>query len=311
MEMRQLRYFLAVAEQMHFTRAAEHLHLSQPALSQQIRMLEEEIGVRLIERSRRRVQLTAAGLAFRARARAALEAAAEAASDARMAARGEAGSISIGFVTTAAVVILPRLLAEFGARFPRAVVELRELEPRAQMEALEQNRVTLGLSSVPSALPSLESRLLAEERLVVALPSRHPAARRSSVHLRDLSHERFLLPPRGLLSGIHEGIIAACHSAGFEPDSIQPTRLAETAVCLVARNLGIALVPESFRHLKVGGVVYRPLTHEVPVIRMYAIRRKQSESPLADNLWSFVESMARARENRLAGVARSRNRRPR
>jgi DNA-binding transcriptional LysR family regulator len=297
MEMRQLRYFLAVAERMHFTRAAELLHLSQPALSQQIRMLEEEIGVKLLERSRRRVQLTAAGMAFRARAQAALEAAAEAASDARMAERGEAGSISIGFVTTAAVVILPTLLHEFGARFPRAVVELRELEPRAQMEALEQHRITFGLSSVPSALPSLESRLLAEERLLVALPSRHPAARRPSVHLKDLARERFLLPPRGLLSGIHEGIIAACHSAGFEPSSIQPTRLAETAVCLVARNLGIALVPESFRHLKVGGVVYRPLTHEVPVIRMYAIRSKQSESPLADNFWRVVESMARTRES--------------
>jgi DNA-binding transcriptional LysR family regulator len=146
-------------------------------------------------------------------------------------------------------------------------------------------------------LPSLESRLLAEERLLVALPSRHPAARRPSVHLKDLARERFLLPPRGLLSGIHEGIIAACHSAGFEPSSIQPTRLAETAVCLVARNLGIALVPESFRHLKVGGVVYRPLTHEVPVIRMYAIRSKQSESPLADNFWRVVESMARTRES--------------
>jgi DNA-binding transcriptional LysR family regulator len=311
MEMRQFRYFLAVAERMHFTRAAELLHLSQPALSQQIRMLEEEIGVKLLERSRRRVQLTAAGMAFRAKAQAALEAAADAASDARMAERGEAGSISIGFVTTAAVVILPRLLDEFGARFPRAAVELRELEPGAQMEALEQHRVTFGLSSVPSTLTSLESRLLAEERLVVALPSRHPAARRKSVHLRDLSGERFLLPPRGLLSGIHEGIIAACHSAGFEPGSVQPTRLAETAVSLVAGNLGIALVPQSFRHLKVGGVVYRSLSHEVPLVRMYAIRRRQSESPLAENLWGFVETMARKRESGSAEAPGRRSRRPR
>jgi DNA-binding transcriptional LysR family regulator len=308
MEMRQLRYFLAVAERMHFTRAAEVLHLSQPALSQQIRMLEEEIGVRLLERTKRRVQLTPAGIAFRERAKAALEAAAEAASDARMAERGEAGFISIGFVTTAAVVILPRLLDEFCTRFPRAVVDLRELEPGAQVEALEQSRITFGISSVPSALPSLESRLLAQERMIVALPSRHPVARRRTVHLKDLAGERFLLPPRGLLPGIHAGIITACHQAGFEPKSILPIRLAETAVFLVARNLGIALIPQSFRLLKVNGVVYRSLAQEVPLIQMFAIRRRQSESPLAENLWSFVESMARTRDDRLAGPSRNRKR---
>jgi len=311
MEMRQLRSFLAVAERMHFTRAAEALHLSQPALSQQIRMLEEELGVKLLERSKRRVQLTPAGVAFRARAKAALEAAAEAVSDARMAERGEAGFISIGFVTTAAVVILPRLLDEFCTRFPRAAVELRELEPGAQVEALEHNKITFGISSVPSALPSLESRLLAQERMIVAVPSRHPVARRRSVHLEDLAEERFLLPPRGLLSGIHEGIIAACHQAGFEPKSILPIRLAETAVCLVARNLGVALIPESFRHLKVKGVVYRSLAHQVPLIQMYAIRRRQPESGLAENLWSFVESMARTRDEGTAGASGNRNRRPR
>jgi DNA-binding transcriptional LysR family regulator len=310
MEMRQLRYFLAVAERMHFTRAAESLHLSQPALSQQIRMLEEEIGVRLLERSKRRVQLTPAGVAFRARAKAALDAAAEAVSDARMAERGEAGFISIGFVTTAAVAVLPRLLDEFCTRFPRVAVELRELEPGAQMEALEQNRVTFGFSSVPSALPSLESKLLVQERLLVALPSRHPAARGASVNLKDLAQERFLLPPRGLLSGIHEGIMAACHRAGFEPRYIQPIKLAETAVCLVARNLGIALVPESFRSLKVSGVVYRSLTHEVPLIRLYAIRRRQSESPLADNFWGFVDRLARTGDE-VTGASRKPNRRPR
>jgi DNA-binding transcriptional LysR family regulator len=311
MEMRQLRSFLAVAERMHFTRAAEALHLSQPALSQQIRMLEEELGVKLLERSKRRVQLTPAGVAFRARAKAALEAAAEAVSDARMAERGEAGFISIGFVTTAAVVILPSLLEGFCTRFPRAVVELRELEPGAQVEALAQGRITYGISSVPSALPSLESRLLAQEKMIVALPSRHPVARRRSVHLEDLADERFLLPPRGLLSGIHEEIIAACHQAGFVPKSILPIRLAETAVCLVARNLGVALIPQSFRLLKVNGVVYKSLAHQVPLIQMYAIRRKEPESPLAENLWSFVESMARTRDDRTAGMSGSRNRRPR
>jgi DNA-binding transcriptional LysR family regulator len=292
MEIRQLRYFLAVAERLNFTKAAEFMNVSQPALSQQIRMLEEEIGVRLLERTNRRVQLTPAGIAFRARARAALREVAEAASDAKMVERGEGGYIHIGFVTTAAVVILPTLLDRFCDHFPHAVVELRELDPGEQLEALEQNRIDVGFTSVMSSLPSLECRLLAQEKLIVALPQRHPAAKRRAIDLKHLSKERFLLPPRGLMSGIHEGIIEACHRAGFVPEHIQPIKLAETAVCLVAGNLGIALIPQSFRRLKVSGVVYKPLEHEVPVINMYGIKRKASESPLVDNFWSFVESMA-------------------
>jgi DNA-binding transcriptional LysR family regulator len=292
MEIRQLRYFLAVAERMNFTKAAEFMHVSQPALSQQIRMLEEEIGVRLLERSNRRVQLTPAGIAFRARARVALHEAAEAASDAKMVQRGEGGCITLGFVTTAAVVILPKLLDQFCSSFPQAVVELRELDPGAQLDALEQNRIAVGFTSVSSSLPDLECRLLAQEKLIVALPHRHPAANRRTVDLKLLAKERFLLPPRGLMSGIHEGVIEACHRAGFVPEFIQPIKLAETAVCLVAGNLGVALIPQSFRRLKISGVVYKPLEHEGPVINMYGIRRKNPESPLVDNFWDFVESLA-------------------
>lgn len=292
MEIRQLRYFLAVAERMHFTKAAEFLHVSQPALSQQIRMLEEEIGVKLLERTNRRVQLTPAGIAFRVRAQAALQEAAEAVSDAKMVEGGEGGSISIGFVTTTAVAILPTLLDQFCSRFPHVTVELRELDPGTQLEALGHSKIDIGFTSASSSLPSLECKLLGREKLIVALPNRHPAAQHRAVDLRQLSEERFLLPPRGLQSGIHEGIVAACHRSGFVPKFIQPIRLAETAVCLVAGNLGIALIPQSFRRLKVSGVVYRSLKHEIPVIEMYAIRRKPSESPLVDNFWSFVESMA-------------------
>jgi DNA-binding transcriptional LysR family regulator len=292
MEIRQLRYFLAVAERMHFTRAAEFLHISQPALSQQIRMLEQEIGVKLLERTNRRVQLTPAGMAFRVRAQAALEEAAEAASDARMVERGEWGSISIGFVTTAAVVLLPKLLDQFCSQFPCAMVELRELDPGAQLEALEQKRIAVGFTSVPGDLPSLECRLLARDELIVALPDRHPIARHRAIDLKDLSEERFLIPPRRLTPGIHEEILTACHRAGFVPKYSQPIKLAETAVCLVAGNLGIALIPKSFRRLKVSGVVYRPLKHETLVIDLYAIKRKNPESPLVDNFWSFVEAMS-------------------
>lgn len=292
MEIRQLKYFLAVAERMHFTQAAQSLHVSQPALSQQIRLLEEEIGVKLLERTNRSVKLTPAGNAFRIRAQNALREAAEGASDAKLIERGEGGYISLGFVTPAAVVVLPRILDQFCSRFPHATVELRELDPAAQLEALEENRIAVGFTSVPSALPSLECRLLAREKFIVALPHLHPAAKRRRIDLKHLANERFLLPPRGVLPGIHEGIIQACHHAGFVP-KFQAIRLAETAVCLVAGNLGIALIPESFRRLKISGVVYRSLSHETPFIELYAIRRKNSESPLIDNFWGYVDNPAR------------------
>jgi len=297
MELRQLRYFLAVAERMHFTGAAQALHVSQPALSQQIRMLEEEIGVKLLERTNRRVELTPAGVAFRARALAALREVAEAASDAKQVERGEVGSINIGFVTTAAVFILPSLMDQFCINFPHAMLKLHELSPEEQLEALDKNRIDVGFSSVSSVLPSLECKLLVREKLIVALPLLHPAASRRSVDLAQFADERFLLPERGLLTGMYEEIIQACHRSGFVPKLTQPIRLAETAVCLVAGNFGIALVPESFKRLKVDGVVYRPLKHDVPVFDMYAIRRKNPGSPLVDNFWSFVESISPS-ENR-------------
>ncbi len=293
MEFRQLKYFLAVAERMHFTSAAEALYVSQPALSQQIRMLEEEIGVKLLERTNRRVQLTPAGAAFRTRAQAVLREAAEAVSDAKQVEYGEGGCISVGFVTTAAVVILPKLLEMFCTRFPNVNVNLHELDPRAQLEALEEKRIAVGFTSVSNSLPSLECRHLVRETMIVALPEKHPAATQRTVDLKQLAEERFLLPPPGLLHGIHEEIMQACHRAGFSPKHIQSIRSAETSVCLVAGNLGIAMIPESFRRMKVRGVVYKTLSHDISYMNLYAIRNKKIESPLVNNFWNDVEVVAR------------------
>jgi DNA-binding transcriptional LysR family regulator len=277
---------------MHFTRAAEFLNVSQPALSQQIRLLEEEVGARLLERTNRRVQLTPAGTAFRARVQAVLEEVADAASEARSIESGEGGRILIGFVSTAAMVVLPRILNPFCARFPQIIVDLRELDPGAQLEALQQNRIDAGITSVSTSLPSLECKLLTHEKLIVALPQRHPAARYRSVDLKHLSDERILLPPRHALSGVHEGIVNACQKAGFVPKHVQSIRLAEISVRLVASGFGIALIPESFKRLKLDGVVYRSLKHECPVIELYAVRRKDKGSPLIDNFWSYASSIA-------------------
>lgn len=289
MEMRQLRYFLAVAEQLHFTRAAELLHVAQPALSQQIATLEREIGAKLLERAKRRVQLTPAGRAFREKVTLALEQTREAVLDAQRIESGEGGSIVVGFVSTAAVVALPAVLGELCRRLPAATFELHEMDPAAQLEAMERNRIDLGLTSVLLNYPGVESKLLYRGRMVVALPSGHPAARHRQIDLKLLSTERLLLPSRHSLAGLHDQILATCHEAGFTPTRVQQVKRAEVAVCLVAAQIGVAVVPSTFQNLCINGVVYRELRQNLP-FEVVAIRRRKNNSHLLDALWSHIGS---------------------
>jgi DNA-binding transcriptional LysR family regulator len=293
MELRQLRYFVAVADNLHFTRAAAQLHVAQPALSQQIRRLELEIGATLLERTNRRVRLTPAGEAFRTRARLALEQAAKAASDAQRMERGEAGSVSIGFVSAALAGVLPALLCSFRQDVPAAQVDLRELEPGEQLEALRNGSLDLALLHAVLDSRDLESAVVARENLVVALPLQHPAARQSRVDLRSLSTETFLAPRRHSAAGYHEIVVAACRRAGFAPARMLSTRLLVTAVCLVAGRIGVALVPESFReNLRVKGVVYRPLAGLVAQAELLAAWRRDNGSPLLARLRSAIVTIA-------------------
>jgi DNA-binding transcriptional LysR family regulator len=290
MELRQLRYFLAVAEQLHFTRAAELLHVAQPALSQQIALLEEEIGVKLLERTNRRVQLTPAGQAFRDKAQAALEKAGEAASDAQRVDRGQGGSVTIGFISTAALVVLPKLLVHFCNSVPNATFDIRGMDPVVQVEAMQQKKIDLGLTSILSNDPALEYLPLLRESLIVAIPEKHPVARHRSIDLKWLANERLLLPPRYGLTSLHDRIVAACHSEGFTPGHAQPIRLVEIAIFLVAGGVGIALIPDSYRKLQVNGVVYRPLKQHIS-FELFAARRKKQNTPLLERLWADLSTI--------------------
>ena len=285
MELRQLKYFLAVAEELHFTRAAVKLRVAQPALSHQIRQLESEIGVVLFERTNRRVRLTPAGIAFQIRARVVIEQAGRAASDAVRAGSGLAGSISIGFVSSAAFGVLPGILRRFRQSSPGAEVELRELEPSEQLMAIREDRLDLGMMHALLKDPDLETCPLSRDKLIVALPQGHPEAARRSVHLRKLAAETFIMPPRHAAAGFHEVVMAACHKAGFSPAKVQATRLLLTAVSLVGGRLGVALVPESFRDtLSIRGVVYRPLSGPAPQADLIAVWRRDNASSLLRGL---------------------------
>jgi DNA-binding transcriptional LysR family regulator len=295
MEIRQLRYFLAVAEELHFTRAAALLHVAQPALSHQIRQLEEEIGAKLLDRTNRRVRLTPAGNIFRDRVRVSLDQAARAASEAGKVGRGEAGSISVGVGSSAVWTVLPRLLRRFQRMAPAASIDIREMEPSEQMEGLRHETLDFGLLRAPVNDPELDSIVISSEKLIVALPERHRAASQRHVDLRSLVKETLVVPRRQSMPASHEIALNACQEAGFTPAKIITTRFLQTALCLVAGRLGFALVPELFGHtLRVRGVVYRPLAGQTSITELTAAWRKDNNLPLARRFQNELRSLATA-----------------
>jgi DNA-binding transcriptional LysR family regulator len=293
MELRQLRYFLAVAEELHFTRAAERLYVAQPALSLQIRQLEEELGVKLFERLKHRVQLTPAGRVFAQRARFALEQTQKAAQEAALVGRGEAGSLSIGFVSSAVVSVLPQILRSYNSQIPTVTIELLELDPSEQLEGIRNGTLDLGVMHALVETPDLEMATLAREELLAALPVEHPAAQHECVELAALAEETFLVPKRHEFGGLHEAVIEACYRAGFIPRKIQATRLLQTALCLVGGGLGVALVPASFREkVQVKGLTYRPLLSKL-VVDLVAVWLNGNQSLLLERLREhFPKSLA-------------------
>ncbi len=292
-EIRHLRYFLAVAEELHFTRAANLLRVAQPALSHQIRQLEEEVGAKLLERTNRRVQLTPAGVVFRNRARVAVEQAARAAADAAKVGRGDAGSISIGVGSTAIWSVLPELLRRFRQIARAATIEIQEMEPSDQMEALRHETIDFAMMAAIPRDPDLEHIVIAREKLIVALPERHAAASMDHVDLKSLAKETFILPGRLAMPGFNEIVIAAGEKTGFTPADTLTTRLIQTVICLVAGRLGVGLVPESFgRNLQVKGIVYRPLRGQAPTAALNAVWRKDNNLPLVNRFQAELRSLA-------------------
>jgi DNA-binding transcriptional LysR family regulator len=281
MELRHLRYFLAVAEELHFGRAAARLHVSQPPLSQQIRHLEAELGVALLARTHRRVRLTEAGRAFAGEARVLLERLGHAAQAAQRIARGETGSLAVGFIASATFGVLPRIYRRFRERHPEVALVLSELSTADQVEALRAGTLHVGMARPPLPAEGLVAEPLGEEPLVAALPTRHPLAARATVPLRALGPEPFVLFPRQPRPGWIDVVLDACRSAGFRPAVVQETLELSTAVALVGAGVGVSLVPASASALRLRGVVYRPLQPPVPTTRLLAVRRAEGAPPAA------------------------------
>ncbi len=294
MELRHLRYFVAVAEELHFGRAAEVLGIAQPPLSQQIKALEQEIGVELLLRTKRSVRLSAAGEIFLAESRKILSQADHAVNAAQRAARGEIGKLVIGFVSSAVYGRVPSIFSTMRARFPDVSLVLQDLSSEEQVEAMKAHRLDVGLirPPVPAAEP-LEVRVIWREPVVVALPQNHRLAGRKSIALSELAGESFLQVPRRYGPGFYDLLMRTCAMAGFSPKIVQEARSAPTIVNLVAGGMGISIIPSSLQALQRKGVVYRPIEPPAPTTDLAVMWRPDDPSPalhaFLEILWSVSE----------------------
>ncbi len=288
MELRHLRYFVAVAEQLHFRHAAEMVHVAQPALSQQIRQLEAEIGVTLFERSHHKVRLTPAGKAFYENAQRILEQADRAVAKARNVELGDAGTIRIGFVSTAAIRVLPDAMKKLQKQVPSAEVELNELAAGEQIERLYREQLDVGFVHAKLSQDVLKTMVVARERVIAAVPDSCELAGRARVDLKDLSSWPAIMPAGHSSSGFYEQVRAAYQLAGVRPERVHYTRLLQTGLLLVAAGVGVSLVPESFQSIHVKGIAYKRLKVEPPLCELVAAWRRDNNSPL---LKRFVRSL--------------------
>jgi DNA-binding transcriptional LysR family regulator len=291
MEIRHLRYFCALAEQLHFTKAALSLNVAQPALSHQIKQLEEELGTRLVERTNRRVRLTAAGEVFLSRAARILEEVDQAVRDTARVGLGDAGNLIIGVVSTAVCSVLPELLRSLRREAPKISVDIREMEPAEQVDALRREAIDIGLLFLSIQDPEFDSVLVSRDRLIMALPTGHPAATAERVRLSELEEETFLIPRRQPVAGFHEIVLETLQAGGIPSPRLQPTRLLQTAVFLVAGRLGVAVVPESFRqHLRVRGCIYRDISGSPAHADLIGLWRRSNVPPV---LRRFIRQLKR------------------
>lgn len=299
-DLRQWRYFVAVADERHFGRAAERLSMTQPPLSQAIRALEDALGVALFARTKRSVELTAVGAALLPDVRRLIAAADALPPLAQSLARGEAGSLALAFVSTADYGLLPQLLREFGARYPHVRLQLAEATSDVQIEALAAGRIDAGLV-IPPVPPrhaaSLSYLPVLREPLVVAMPAEAAdaadAAADAPVRIADIASLPLVIFPRRLAPGFYD-IITGCYgAAGVTPRIGQEAIQMQTIVSLVSAGMGVALVPQSLRNLRRTGVVYRALADPAPVVETGLVWRTDDVSPVLAGFIDVVRGAAR------------------
>jgi DNA-binding transcriptional LysR family regulator len=293
MEMRQLRYFAAVAEELHFGRAAERMNICQPPLSQQIKNLEDELGAQLFLRNNKKVSLTQAGAAFFEEVKEILRRVDAAADMVQGIVRGISGRISLGLVLPAMDTFLPDAIRTFRSQYPLVQIQLREMSTLAQLTALRAGQITMGVMRLfGHDTRDLIVESMLQEPYVLALPSGHRLATLDVVPLGSLDRESLVFFPRHLHPALHDKIMACFVAAGATPVITQEPTTKFASIALVAADLGVALVPASAQKQIRRGVVYRPVVGDLPLVELSLVWRGETESQALLNLVRIVHEMA-------------------
>ena len=288
METRQLRYFVAVAEERHFGRAAQRLHMAQPPLSHQIKQLEDQIGTQLLVRTTRKVDLTPAGELLLIRARMVLAGIEQLEQDVRLVGRGARGVIRIGFSGSATYSLMPRIVESARRSLPdvRLNIQGEMLTPQME-EALEEGRLDMAVLRPPVQSDDLELNLLEQDELVVALPEAHRLASLGTLNLCDLSGEQYICYSQ--TSAVNSIFLEACRKAGFRPDVVQEARETSTLLSFVSAGMGIALVPTTRHMFNLEGIVFRSL-RDAPVVDLAVAWKRGNDAVLVRNFIDLFKS---------------------
>jgi DNA-binding transcriptional LysR family regulator len=295
MELRHLRYFVAVAEELSFTRAAERLHIGQPPLSQQIQALEAEIGARLFERNKRRVLLTEAGRLFLADARRMLALSDQAKETARRAHLGEAGELRVGFTfSTPFTPLFAKVVRRYRQQYPGVLLTFHEMATMHQLAKLEARELDVGFVR-PASMPlpqTVALTMLRTDPLRLVLPADSPLARQKRIAVKDLAGQAFVVFPKDAGTGIYHQIVELCRAAGFTPHIAMEAGEPSTIIGLVAAGCGISVLPGSFEGIHMEGVVYRPLADPEARTALLLAQHAEGGGPLAEAFAAVARAAA-------------------
>lgn len=300
MDLRQLRYFTVLADELHFRRAAERLHITQAPLSIAIQNLERELGVQLFLRTQRRVVLTEVGATFRAHALAVLDRLHHGVSDIHDMVSGEAGKLRIGFTAASALLpFFPRIVSAFRIRYPKVRISLHDLSSATQLRALEERQIDVGIvRSCDTQQPAgITLTKLLEDQLVAAMHREHRLAGHTALTIADLRDEPLIFYPPQTGVGIYEPFMRACAASGFVPSVVQEARDPSTLIGLAATGLGIAVVPSELRCIDVPNILFRPIDGPEAMTGVYlAARAGEASTPIASFRHMAQATVARGAE---------------
>jgi DNA-binding transcriptional LysR family regulator len=301
MELRHLRYFLAVAQHLNFSEASRRLNVAQPAISQTILDLEEELGLKLLMRTHHSVQLTAAGNAFMQEAAEIVRRSESAKTVAQRAEKGEVGSLNIGFMPCAIAPILPGLIAEYSRRFPNVEIFLHEMTLMQQFKALHERSINIGFTRSIPLQPAKEfnSECLYDDRLEIALPITHRLAKRKVVELKSLAKESFVQFHRLGAPALFDEVIATCRRAGFSPNIISEPELMSSVMLFIESGLGVSLVPGCIRNLNHPSAIVCPIKPASARIPLCAIWPKDRHAPVLESFLDVLHSTKAAIKERM------------